>query len=171
MKNHRLFQVELSLTSDNDPDLRALTDRMREETEGSTGWHQLGKLLLKMGQPAKAQQVYEIMLQQSSSDDSEKAAVFHHLGWAKDVQGEYEEALTFYEKSVKIKQKISPPNYPDLANSYNGIGGVYYSMGEYPKALSSHEKALAIRQQSLPPNHPHLASSYGKHGIGVLQHG
>ena len=102
-ENPRLFQVELSLTSDNDPDLRALTDRMREETEGSTGWDQLGQLLLKMGQPAKAQQIYEIMLQQPSNDDSETAHIYHQLGWVKDDQGEYEEAIAFYEKSLEIK--------------------------------------------------------------------
>ena len=86
-ENPRLVQVELSLTSDNDPDLRTLTDRMREETKDSTGWDQLGRLLLQMGQLAKAQQIYEIMLQQPSSDDSEKADVYHLLGWVKAGQG------------------------------------------------------------------------------------
>jgi hypothetical protein len=71
-KNHRLFQVDLTLTSDNDKDLRVLTDRIREETfPDDEGWQRLGLLLKKMGQSEKAQQIFEILLQQTS-DDSEK---------------------------------------------------------------------------------------------------
>jgi hypothetical protein len=61
-ESDRLFQVELTLTSDNDQDLRSLTDCIVEEIKGSTGWDRLGSLLLKLGQSKKAQEVYEIML-------------------------------------------------------------------------------------------------------------
>jgi tetratricopeptide (TPR) repeat protein len=163
-ENNRLYQVDLTLTNDNDKDLRALTDRMEEEMKGSTGWYRLGSLLLRMNQSEKAEQVYEILLQQTT-DQSERAAFYHQQGWAKDNQGEYKDALALYEKSLAIKQQSLPPNHPDLAASYMGIGLVYDNMGDYSKALSSHEKSLAIKQQSLPPNHPDLASSYGNIGL------
>jgi hypothetical protein len=35
-ENHRLFQVRLTLTSDNDKDLHVLIDYIQEETERST---------------------------------------------------------------------------------------------------------------------------------------
>jgi len=55
-KNNRLWQVDLTLTSDNDPELRTLTERMREETFPDVeGWYRLGLILLKMGQSDKAQ--------------------------------------------------------------------------------------------------------------------
>ena len=57
-ENQRVYQVNLTLTSDNDSVLHLLTDRILEEGEGSRGWDQLGELLIKMGQPAKAQQIY-----------------------------------------------------------------------------------------------------------------
>jgi Tfp pilus assembly protein PilF len=164
-EHHRLFQVELTLTSDNDKDLRMLTDRIQEETfPDEEGWYRLGKLLLTLRQPQKAQQVYEILLKQTV-DESKTGTIYRLLGQAKVVQAEYTEAITFYEKSIAIYKKTLPPNYPELANSYNGIGNVYYNMGEYLKALSSHEKALEIRQQSLPPNHPDLAKSYNNIGL------
>jgi tetratricopeptide (TPR) repeat protein len=163
-EHHRLFQVELTLTSDNDKDLRVLTDRIQEETfPDEEGWYRLGKILLTLGKPKKAQQVYEILLKQTT-DESKTGSIYRLLGWAKDVQAEYQEAITFYEKSIKIYKKTLPPNHPDLAASYNNIGGVYDNMGDYSKALSSHEKALEIRQQSLPPNHPDLAASYNNIG-------
>jgi tetratricopeptide (TPR) repeat protein len=163
-ENHRLFRVELTLTADNDKDLRRLTDRIREETfPNSTGWYRLGSVLLKMRQSEKAQQVYEILLEQET-EESAKAPIYHQLGWVKDEQGQYQEAIRFYEKSLAIYQQSLPSNHPDLAISYNNIGLVYDNMSDYPKALSSHEKALAIRQQSLPPNHPDLAMSYNNIG-------
>jgi tetratricopeptide (TPR) repeat protein len=162
-ENHRLFQVELSLTSDNDKDLRALTDRNREETKRSTGWDQLGGLLLKMGQSDKAQQVYEVMLEQTTNE-SEKAPIYNQLGWAKYNQGEYKQAIRLYEKALEIDQQSLPPNHPDLAASYNNIGNAYENMGDYPKALWSHEKALEIREQTLPPNHPDSSASYNNIG-------
>jgi tetratricopeptide (TPR) repeat protein len=158
-ENDRLYQVDLTLTNDNDRDLRALTDRMEEELKGSTGWDRLGSLLIKMKQSEKAKQVYEILLQQTT-DQRERATFYNHLGLAKYNQGEYKEALALYEKSLAIKQQSLPPNHPDLASSYGNIGLVYDNMGDYSKALSSYEKTLAIQQQSLPPNHPDLASSY-----------
>jgi tetratricopeptide (TPR) repeat protein len=158
-ENQRLYQVDLTLTNDNDKDLRSLTDRIRKETEESTGWDQLGDLLLKLGQHEKAQQVYEILLEQPA-EEIKKARVYHQLGKAKWYLGKHKEAIIFNEKALQIRQQSLPPNHPDLAASYNNIGLVYKSMGEYSKALSSHEKALAIRQQSLPQNHPDLAKSH-----------
>ncbi|CAF1144573.1 unnamed protein product [Adineta steineri] len=162
--NH-LYKVNLTLTNDNDQDLRTLTDRIRQETfPNSKGWYRLGELLIKMGQFSKAQEVYEALLHQTS-DESGKASIYNQLGSIKDNQGEYSEALTYYEKSLAIYQETLPYNHLSLGNSYNNIGVVYYNVGDYPKALSSHEKALAIQQQSLPSNHPDLGASYNNIGI------
>jgi tetratricopeptide (TPR) repeat protein len=162
--NHRLFEVELTLTSDNDKDLRMLTDCIREETfPDDEGWYRLGSVLLQMGQPKKAQQVYEILLEQAT-EESEKAPIYGQLGSVKDDQGEYQEAITFYEKSIESYKKTLPSNHPSLAMSYNNIGNVYAEMGDYSKALSYYEKALEIRQKSLPPNHPDLGMSYNNIG-------
>jgi Tfp pilus assembly protein PilF len=163
-ENQRLFQVDLTLTSDNNEDLRVLSKRIQEEIDPDCKeWYRLGKLLLKIGQFDKAQQVYEVLLNQATND-IDKALSYHNIGWAKDDKGEYKEALSYYEKALKIRRQSLPPNHPDLAKSYNNIGAVYYNMGEYSKALSSHEKALEIKQQSLPPNHPGLAASYNNIG-------
>jgi tetratricopeptide (TPR) repeat protein len=163
-ENQRLFQVDLTLTSDNDEDLRVLSKRIQEDIDpDSKEWYRLGKLLLKIGQFDKAQQVYEVLLDQATND-IDKALSYHHIGWAKDVKGEYKEALSYYEKALKLRQQSLPPNHPDLAKSYNNIGNVYSNMGEYSKALWYYEKTLEIDQKSLPPNHPDIASDYNNIG-------
>jgi len=47
--NNRLWQVDLLLTSDNDPDFCALTRSMREDTfPHLKGWERLGTFLIKL---------------------------------------------------------------------------------------------------------------------------
>jgi tetratricopeptide (TPR) repeat protein len=159
----RLYQVELTLTNDNDEDRYVLTNSIRARTEGATGWDRLGQLLLKVGQPEKAQLVYEILLKQTT-EESRKGDIYHRLGSAKYHQGKYQEAIQLYEEAIEIRQRSLSPNHSDLSMSYNNIGNVYGALGMYPKALSSHKKALEIRLQSLPPNHPDLAMSYDSIG-------
>jgi tetratricopeptide (TPR) repeat protein len=163
-ENHRLFQVELTLTSDNDKDLHALTDRIREETfPDMGGWYRLGLVLLKMGQFHKAEEVYKILLEQTTNE-SDKALIYHRIGLTKYDQGEYKEAAKFYEKSIEIRRKFIPSDHFNLAASILCLGNVYQNLGEYPKALSFHQEAVQIYQKIFPPNHPDLARSY--HNIG-----
>jgi tetratricopeptide (TPR) repeat protein len=115
-KNRRLWQVDLTLTSDNDPQLHALTKCMQEETESSIGWHRLGQLMMKLGHFDKTEELYEMLLKQTTYED-EKAHLFHHLGLIKDGQENYAEAIEFYEKALEIDQKTLPANHPGLATS------------------------------------------------------
>ncbi|CAF1325624.1 unnamed protein product [Adineta steineri] len=154
----QLYQVELQLTSDDDQQLRLLTDRIRKEARG-TEWQRLGSLLLKIGQFDKAEELYSVLLEQTSSE-GEKAHYYNQLGCVKNDQGDYEKAISYFEQGLEIWQKTPSSNHRSLCTLYNNIGLVYNNMGEYSKALSSLEKALEIRQKSLPSNHPSLATSY-----------
>ena len=159
-----VWEIELTLTSDNDPELRELTESIQKETSTSyKGWHHLGKLLIQLAKFDKAKELYAILLEQTS-DQNEKADIFHQFGQINHNQGEYSKALEYYEKSLEIIKKSLPANHPDLATSYNNIGGVYDNMGEYSKALEYYEKDLEIRKNTLPANHPSLATSYNNIG-------
>jgi tetratricopeptide (TPR) repeat protein len=74
--DERLWQVELSLMANDDQQLHALTERIRKDTSGPTGWHRLGGFLVKLTEFHKAEQVYEVMLTRAS-DDGEKALLYH----------------------------------------------------------------------------------------------
>jgi hypothetical protein len=83
-RNSRLFQVELTLTSDNDNDLRQLTDHIREETfPDDEGWNCLALVLLKMDQFEKAEQIYKTLLEHAV-DNEEKANIYNQLGYIKE---------------------------------------------------------------------------------------
>jgi tetratricopeptide (TPR) repeat protein len=162
--NNRFWQVGLTLTGDTDPQLHAVTKCLSDETRGSTGWHRLGNLMMKLGNFNKAEELCQVLLTQTTNE-SKKQYVYQMLVLVKEGQGDYEKAIEFYQKSIKVIQKLLPPNHPDLASFYNNIGGVYFKMGEYSKALSYYENALEIRQKIHPRNHLDLATSYNSIGL------
>jgi tetratricopeptide (TPR) repeat protein len=165
-ENDRLWQVNLTLTSDNDPQLLTLTKYMRKEIfPHLTGWYRLGGLLIKLGRSDKAQLVFDTMLNQAT-EQGEKASIYQMLGLVKSNQGNYTEAYECFERSTNILEKTLPANHPALATAYSNIGSVYEEKREYSKALSYHEKALRIKEKVLPANHSDLAVSY--HNLGLV---
>ncbi|CAF0820088.1 unnamed protein product [Adineta steineri] len=160
---NQLYQVNLQLTSDSDQQLRLLTDRIRGEAGGS-GWQRLGSLLLQIGQFNKADELYNVLLEQTS-DQGENAIYYHQLGLVHSNRGDYERAIWYYEQGLEIHQKILPSDHPILATSYSNIGSVYDNLKEYSKAVSFYGKALKIHQKILPLNHPDFASSYNNIGL------
>ncbi|CAF4651435.1 unnamed protein product, partial [Rotaria sp. Silwood2] len=159
----RLWQVNLTLAGNQDDDFNKLTAHLREEISGETGWARLGSILITLGEPAKAEHLYHILLEKASTDKQRSNYNFQ-LGSVYYRMGEYSKALSSYERSLEIKKIALPPNHPHLAASYNNIGLVYSNMGEHSKALSSHERSLEIQKIALPPNHPDLAASYNNIG-------
>ncbi|CAF1325312.1 unnamed protein product [Adineta steineri] len=161
---NQLYQVELQLTSDQDQQLRLLTDRIREEAGSGIGWHRLDNLLLKIGQFNKAEELYNVLLEQTSDED-EKQHYYNQLGYVKNEQGDYGKAIWYHEKVLEIRQKTLASNHLLLATSYNKIGNVYINMREYSKTLSFYKKAHEILKNTFSSNHPLLATSYNNIGI------
>ena len=155
--NDRLYQVELQLTTDDDQELQMLTEKIRKEATGDTGWERLGNLLLKIGHPNEAEELYKILLEQASADN--KPHFYNRLGYVKRQQGDYMTAIENYEKALQIEENTLPPDHPLLTIAHDSIGSMYMSMGEYSKALSYLEKALAIKEKTPPFNHDWLVTT------------
>ena len=158
-----IYEVKLTLTADDDQELRNLTECIRKEVADETGWKRLGLLLVKIGQFDRAEELYNILIQQTA-DEVEKAGYYNNRAYIKTQQGDYDKAIEYYEKSLQIFEKNLPPNHSDLATSYNNIGKVYKSMGQYSKAILFCEKAVEIFEKVLPPNLSFLATSYNNTG-------
>ncbi|CAF4224862.1 unnamed protein product, partial [Rotaria sordida] len=160
----RLWQVNLTLAGNQDDDFNKLTAHLRKQLDFvGTGWSRLGCILIDLGEPAKAEHLYQLLLEKTSSDGY-KAQYNLELGTVYKDIGEYSKAITFYERAIDIYKKMGPPGQLNLAASYLNIGLVYYNTGEYSKALTYYEKDLEISLKALPPNHPDLASSYNNIG-------
>ncbi|CAF2783696.1 unnamed protein product [Rotaria sp. Silwood2] len=155
------WQVDLVLTTDNDEELKQLTEHIRKETQKLTPWNRLGQILFRMGNFSEAEGLYQILCERTSNGDKiELSEYYYWLGRIKNAQGDYTKALDFCEKSLEIRANSVPPNHLALAATYSSIATVYNNMQEYSKALKLSQKSLEIRQTFLPPNHPDLAGSY-----------
>lgn len=64
----------------------------------------MGLFLLAIGWPVKAQQLYEIMLAQTTNE-TKKGSVYQEIGTANFLQGNYDEAITLYKKKCLIYLK------------------------------------------------------------------
>ena len=170
-ENNRLFQVDLTLTKDEDKSLRMLSAHIRQGIYSEAkGWSRLSALFLHMGHFDEADEVNRIIYAQTAdrkqsgmdepTAENENVSVYNQRALIKYNQAEFDEAIQLFQQVLEINRKILPPNHPELAKSYNNIGMVYNDMGDYPQALSSYEKVLEIQQQSLPPNHPDFAQTY-----------
>ncbi len=80
--NSSLYQVDLELTADDDRELRTLTESIRKEVVDETGWQRLGQLLIKLSQFNTAEELYNLLLTQTS-DENEKTHYYHQLACIK----------------------------------------------------------------------------------------
>jgi tetratricopeptide (TPR) repeat protein len=102
--------------------------------------------MIKLGQFNKAEELYDILLKQATNE-GEKAYLFHDLGLIINNQGKYTEAADFYEKLVKINQKILPPTHVVLATSYSNIGRVYYYIDSLVKrSIKELKKTICVQK-------------------------
>ncbi|MDI6752385.1 MAG: tetratricopeptide repeat protein [bacterium] len=77
--------------------------------------------------------------------EKDEANLYNEIGLRYGSQCNYQEALVWYEKSMKIKEKIG--NLAGLATTYNNIGGIYYAEGKYQEALKWGEKSKEIQKR------------------------
>ncbi|CAF1135405.1 unnamed protein product [Adineta ricciae] len=161
--NDQLYEVELQLiAAADDKQFRRLTKFISDQIGIGTVWQQLGQLLIKTNHFDKAEELYKAVLQQPLSEIYE-TIYYNNLGYVKDRQGDYEQAIKYYEQASKTN--ALPGKYPSLATTYNNTGSIYNAIGQYTEALSYYDKALGIQEKTLPENHPSLAISYNSIGF------
>ncbi|WP_458789459.1 CHAT domain-containing protein, partial [Adonisia turfae] len=68
----------------------------------------------------------------------------NNIGGIYDSQGDYIQALDYYQQSLAIRQDIGDRRGEGMM--LNNIGGIYDSQGDYIQALDYYQQSLAIRQ-------------------------
>ena len=84
------------------------------------------------------------------------------LGIINRRMGNYSEALSYYQASLKISEELE--NQSDIGFNYFNIGIIYRDLEQYDKALAYYEKSLKIRKKS--KDTLGLAGCYN--GLGIL---
>ncbi|CAF3374829.1 unnamed protein product [Rotaria socialis] len=166
----RLWQVNLTPIGDGNHDMNTLTLRLRQELTWKIGWSRVSEILMRMGEPLKAEHLCKIELDKASSDQ-ERADYNNQLGKLYAETGKYSRALSSYKRALHSSMKILPTNHSDLADAYRAIGMVYFQMGEHSKALSSLTQSIDIQKLALITDDIKLVDSYDNIGMVYFQMG
>lgn len=90
---------------------------------------------MNRGMKLAEQEVYENVLDR----------IYNNYGVLKEMQGQLDSALYFYEKGLElVKKRDFKEGYP---YSYSNLGGVYGQQGKYDLARSYFEKARQLREE------------------------
>ena len=117
-------------------------------------------LALEMGE--KALSIGNVKLDKLSSIIANS---FNNLGSVKWKMSDYQKAVHYHNKSLKIRFKTLGENHLSTASSFNNLGNVYKYMGDYKKAADYYNKSLKIRLNILGENHLKTANSFNNLGI------
>ncbi|CAF0803495.1 unnamed protein product [Adineta steineri] len=77
------------------------------------------------------------------------AIIYHGMGAALIYLAEYQNAIAYQQKALKIELRILPNDHPTLIESYYELGNLYMKSEEYVEALKNFETALRIAQKNL----------------------
>jgi eukaryotic-like serine/threonine-protein kinase len=107
----------------------------------------------------------EALLERLGPGHDRIAAWFHQaLGLTSFRQGDYRRALIEYDLGRVIKEKVLPPNHPDIAISLCAISSAQLKMGEGAKALVAAQEALTIERTAYGSGSPLQADALEDRG-------
>jgi tetratricopeptide (TPR) repeat protein len=144
-----VWHVQLKLTTDDDQQLRRLTEHTREKVTEMTGLLSLGRLMVEMGEWKKSKEIYETMLADTAADDAEELGRIHHmLGFILRELGELDLALSHYEQTRSLFLSRLPADHPELLPTLTNIGNILRDKGDFDGALMQHRRCLEIDSQA-----------------------
>jgi tetratricopeptide (TPR) repeat protein len=156
--NLLLYQVNLTLTSDENEHLRQITAFIRAETSHKSSWARLVALLVKIGEFYKSEQLINTVLQQTP-DESTRVDLYQLLGEVKRNQGKYQEAASMFENFLEIEEHTHRPHYRSLVAAY--IVALFSSTQHRSSLLEDTRENFALRslrsEKSLPQHYRSLS--------------
>ena len=73
------------------------------------------------------------------------ASALNNIGLIFSNKGKLQQALMYYQKSLKIQQEFGEKT--GISTTFNNIGLIYKNQGDIPKALEYYHKALQLREE------------------------
>ena len=76
--------------------------------------------------------------------DRTAAWLYQGRGDIRDRRGDYKGAFSDFELALSLKEKVLPPDHPDIAISLLSIANVQNELGDHRAALVAADKAVEI---------------------------
>lgn len=137
--------------------------------EIGVGAYCLGKYDLSLTLYNNSVVIYSLLLKDNDSFITDIATVNDNMASVYLKLEKYEQALSLYNESLKIRENQDSIN---LATTYNNIGAVYFYMNNFNKAIYWYDKVRELQEVSVEEvnssailtTYNNLANSYYKQG-------
>ncbi|CAF4877963.1 unnamed protein product [Rotaria sp. Silwood1] len=164
-ETNELWFVKMTLCGKNDYDFGNAFQSIRNDMTNTPSLTSLGLIFQSMGDFRRATQCFQEHLNLlEDEDDTTRSACYHNLGNMATANGNYDKALDYLKKSMKIRLKVLPTEKFIMGALYNDIGAVYDAKKDHERALEYYEKALSSTLESVGENHKQSAMIYGNIG-------
>jgi tetratricopeptide (TPR) repeat protein len=104
-------------------------------------------------------------------DPELRARLLGNLGNVAQEQGQYDEAISLYERGLRILRARLAPDDPRLATFENYVGNTLVRQARYDEGRVHLGTALAIRRKALGEEHPRTSDSYLNLGVSYFEQG
>jgi len=74
-----------------------------------------------------------------------QAICLNNIGSAYSEKGQFEDALTYYQQALQLREKSNAPQ--DIVEAVHNLGDTSANMGQYDHAISYYLRALDLRRQ------------------------
>ncbi|CAF1637745.1 unnamed protein product, partial [Didymodactylos carnosus] len=111
-------KISLTLTTQEDEQLKQLRQHIRMELGEELDLNVLGILMINMGEYQYAQQYFTTSIQKKKLAHPDISQNHNYIELVHTKNGEYDKALENYERTHQTKSKSLPSNHPSLAATY-----------------------------------------------------
>jgi serine/threonine protein kinase/tetratricopeptide (TPR) repeat protein len=93
-----------------------------------------------------------------------QAWLLNDLAATYQVEGRLPEAVQAHRQALALKEKVLPPEHPDIATSLGNLALSLQEMERYQEALDYIDRAIVIIEKGLGSAHPDLATQLSNRG-------
>lgn len=127
--------------------LRALACAQKPDADNSVlleCYNNLGVTHEFLGNNTMAMEYYQKCLDLCKEDSISMSTILRHIAIVYYDQDDYNEALSYYQKALVIREKQSEDDKESIARLYRDIGNVYNDLGNFNLAKEYLEKAYEL---------------------------
>ncbi len=165
----RSWIIRISLSNDDQNEVRDLFECMRTDTENDNVLYSLACVLFKSDNLTTAERCYRRYLSEQSEDSVNAAKTYQSLDAIFQRRGEYDIALQMLNKAVHIFERTLTCANPFIAITYSTIGNLYLRKNDTKTALSFYGKVLDMFKRVHGEEHPRIAMCYNNMGAAYVE--
>ena len=118
-----------------------------------------GNLLLDMGEYAKAERYFDMILNSSKPNEEEIACIYFNFGRTNRLKGDFARAIRSYEHAYGLHINARPKRLASAGKTLNGLGVVYSEQGKQFKAEECFRQTLKLFKRAIPKGHIDVAGT------------